>query len=46
MGNYHDHGEIHMPYHRPVYPLDAYNRKMSEPGLIAIDIVRLGFGSA
>jgi hypothetical protein len=35
-----------MPHRRRVYPLGSDNRKSPEPVLIAIDIVRLGFGSA
>ena len=46
IGDYRDHGEILMPHRRRVYPLGADNRKIREPVLIAIDIVRLGFGSA
>jgi hypothetical protein len=46
IGNYRDHDGILVPHRRRVYPLGADNRKISEPVLIAIDIVRLGFGSA
>jgi hypothetical protein len=46
ISDYHDHGGIAVPYHRRVYPLGADNRKVPEPVLVAIDIVRLGFGSA
>jgi hypothetical protein len=45
IGDYRDHGGILMPHRRRVYPLDADNRKIPAPVLIAIDIVRLGFGS-
>ena len=45
IGDYRDHGGILMPHRRRVYPLGADNRKIPEPVLIAIDIVRLGFGS-
>jgi hypothetical protein len=43
--DYRDHGGILMPHRRRVYPRGADNRKIPEPVLIAIDIVRLGFGS-
>jgi hypothetical protein len=45
IGDYRDHDGILMPHRRRVYPLDADNRKIPAPVLIAIDIVRLGFGS-
>jgi hypothetical protein len=43
--DYRDHGGILMPHRCRVYPLGADNRKIPEPVLIAIDIVRLGVGS-
>jgi hypothetical protein len=46
IGDYRDHGGILMPHRRRVYPLGADNRKIPEPVLVAIDIVRLSFGSA
>jgi hypothetical protein len=46
IGDYREHGGIPMPHHRRVYPPGADNRKIREPVLIAIDIVRLSFGSA
>jgi len=44
--DYRDHDGILMPHRRRVYPLGAENRKIPESVLVAIDIVRLGFGSA
>ena len=43
--DYHYRGGIAVPHRRPVYPLGADNRKVSEPVLVTIDIVRLGFVS-
>jgi hypothetical protein len=37
---------ILMPHHRRSYPLGADNRNIPAPMLIAIDIVRRGFGMA
>jgi hypothetical protein len=45
IGDYHHHGGIAAPHRRRVYPLGADNRKVPEPVLVTIDIVRLGFGS-
>ena len=45
INDYRDHRGILMPHRRRVYPLGADNRKISEPVLITIDIVRLSFGS-
>ena len=44
--DYRDHDGILMPHRRRVYPLGAENRKIPESVLVAIDIVRIGFGSA
>jgi hypothetical protein len=40
IGDYRDHDGILMPHHRRVCPVGAANRKIAEPVLIAIDIVR------
>src|SRR5260370_6127855 len=46
MGDYRDHGCVQMLHRRRGYPLAVDNRKISEPALVAINIVRLYFEPA